>query len=145
MALVHFRNRFPDLFNRFMDNDLFDWSSKHFSNTNTTIPAVNIREDHDGYEVEMAAPGLEKKDFKVELNDQVLTISSVKQFENETNEGQRFTSREFSYQSFSRSFTLPNTVEQDNIKAQYEDGLLRIRIPKKEEAKAKPPKQIAIQ
>lgn len=144
MALVHFRNRFPDLFNHFMDNDLFDWSSRHYSNTNTTIPAVNIREDHDGYDVEMAAPGLEKKDFKVELNNQVLTISSVKQLENETKDEQRFTSREFSYQSFSRSFTLPNTVEQDNIKAKYEDGLLRVSIPKKEEAKPKPPKQIQI-
>lgn len=134
----------PSLFDRFFENDLFDWSNRNYSNTNTTLPAVNIKEDKDGFEVEMSAPGLDKKDFKIELNNSVLTISSEKKVENETKEGQQFTRREFSYQSFSRSFTLPETVEGEKIGAKYENGILSVSIPKKEEAKPKPVKQIEI-
>jgi len=144
MSLVRFSNQMPSLFDRFFENDLFDWSNQNYSNTNTTLPAVNIKEDKDGFEVEMSAPGLDKKDFKIELNNNVLTISSEKEVENETKEGQQFTRREFSYQSFSRSFTLPETVEGEKIKAKYESGILSINIPKKEEAKTKPVKQIEI-
>ena len=92
----------------------------------------------------MAAPGFEKKDFKIELLNNLLTISSEKQVETETKEGQQFTRQEFSYQSFSRSFTLPNTVEGEKIQAKYENGILKVAIPKKEEAKPKPVKQIEI-
>jgi len=92
----------------------------------------------------MSAPGLEKKDFKIELNNSVLTISSEKKVENETKDDQQFTRREFSYQSFSRSFNLPETVESEKIAAKYENGILSINIPKKEEAKPKPVKQIEI-
>lgn len=92
----------------------------------------------------MAAPGFEKQDFKVELNNNVLMISSEKKIENETSEGQRFTRQEFSFQSFSRSFTLPNSVESDQIVAHYENGILRVKIPKKEEAKPKAIRQITI-
>jgi len=144
MSLVRFSNQMPSLFDRFFENDLFDWSNRNYSNTNTTLPAVNIKEDKDGFEVEMSAPGLEKKDFKIELNNSVLTISSEKKVENETKEGQQFTRREFSYQSFSRSFTLPETVEGEKIGAKYENGILSVSIPKKEEAKPKPVKQIEI-
>ncbi|MCD6111729.1 MAG: Hsp20/alpha crystallin family protein [Bacteroidales bacterium] len=144
MSLVRFSNQFPSLFDRFLENDLFDWSNRNYSDTNTTLPAVNIKEDKDGFEVEMSAPGLDKKDFKIELNNSVLTISSEKKVENETKEGQQFTRREFSYQSFSRSFTLPETVEGEKISAKYENGILSINIPKKEEAKPKPAKQIEI-
>jgi HSP20 family protein len=121
-----------------------DFNSRNFSTTNTTLPSVNIKEDDNGFEVELAAPGLEKGDFKVELDKSVLTISSDKKVENETKEGQQFTRREFSYQSFSRSFTLPSIVEADKIAAKYENGILRVSIPKKEEAKPKPAKQIEI-
>lgn len=144
MSLVRFSNEMPSLFDRFFENDLFDWSNRNYSNTNTTLPAVNIKEDKDGFEVEMSAPGLDKKDFKIELNNSVLTISSEKKVENETKEGQQFTRREFSYQSFSRSFTLPETVEGEKIGAKYENGILSVSIPKKEEAKPKPVKQIEI-
>ena len=74
----------------------------------------------------------------------MLTISSEKKTENETKEGEQFTRREFSYQSFSRSFTLPETVESEKIKAKYDNGILKLNIPKKEEAKPKPVKQIEI-
>ncbi|MDO8896442.1 MAG: Hsp20/alpha crystallin family protein, partial [Bacteroidales bacterium] len=104
----------------------------------------NIKEDENGFEVEMAAPGFEKKDFKIDLNNNLLTISSEKKIENETKEGQQFTRREYSYQSFSRSFTLPNLVDSEKITAKYENGILKVAIPKKEEAKPKPIKQIKI-
>jgi len=121
-----------------------DWNNRNFSNTNTTLPSVNVKESADGFEVDMAAPGLEKKDFKIEINHGTLTISSEKKVENETKEGQQFTRREFSYQSFSRSFTLPETVDNDKISAKYENGILKVSIPKKEEAKPKPAKTIEI-
>ncbi len=144
MSLVKFSNQMPSVFDRFFENDMFDWSNRNFSNTNTTLPAVNIKEDKDGFEVEMSAPGFEKGDFKIELNNSLLTISSEKKIENETKEGQHFTRKEFSYQSFSRSFTLPETVEGEKIAAKYENGILSVSIPKKEEAKPRPVKQIEI-
>lgn len=141
---MKFQDQFPSMFNRFFENDLFDWSTRNFSNTNTTLPSVNIREDENGFEVDMAAPGFDKKDFKIELLNNLLTISSEKKVETETKEGQQFTRQEFSYQSFSRSFTLPNTVEGEKIQAKYENGILKVAIPKKEEAKPRPVKQIEI-
>jgi HSP20 family protein len=144
MSLVRFSNQFPGLFDRFFENDMFDWSNRNYSDTNTTLPSVNIKEDTEGFKVELAAPGLDKKDFKIEINNDVLTISSEKKIENETKEGEQFTKREFSYQSFSRSFSLPVTVENDKISAKYENGILNISIPKREEAKPKPARQIAI-
>jgi HSP20 family protein len=144
MSLIRFTNQHPSLFDRFFENDMFDWTNRNFSDTNTTLPSVNVKEDKDSFVVEMAAPGFEKDDFKIELNNDVLTISSEKKMENETKEDARFTKREFSYQSFCRSFTLPVTVENEKISAKYENGILNIAIPKKEEAKPKPIKQIAI-
>jgi len=132
------------LFDRFFEGDLFDWSNRNFSLTNTTLPSVNIKESNDAFTVEVAAPGFDKGDFKLELNHDLLTISSEKQMENETKEDEQFTRREFSYQAFTRTFTLPNTVEEDKIKATYDNGILKISIPKKEEAKPKPSKVIEI-
>lgn len=144
MSLVRFSNQFPALFDRFFENDMFDWSNRNYSDTNTTLPSVNIKEDTEGFEVELAAPGLTKKDFKIEINNDVLTISSDKKIENETKEDEQFTKREFSYQSFSRSFSLPAIVENDKISAKYENGILNISIPKREEAKPRPARQIDI-
>ncbi len=144
MTLVRFNAQLPSLFDRLFDTELFDWANRHFSATNTTMPSVNILETEDHFEVEVAAPGLKKSDFKVQLDRDVLTISSEKRDEKEEKEGERFTRREFSYQSFSRSFTLPNSVDSDKIKATYTDGILKVVIPKREEAKPKPAKQIEI-
>ncbi|MGE4287458.1 MAG: Hsp20/alpha crystallin family protein [Salinivirgaceae bacterium] len=144
MSLVRFSNTIPTLFDRFFENDLFDWSNRNYSSTNTTLPSVNIKETNDDFEVEVAAPGFSKTDFKIELNHDVLTVSSDKEVTNETKDGQQFTRREFSYQSFSRSFTLPNSADSDKIKALYDNGILKIVIPKKEEAKPRPARQIAI-
>jgi HSP20 family protein len=144
MAIVRFSNQFPRLFDRFFEGDLFDWSNRNFSDTNTTLPTVNIKESSEAFDVEVAAPGFSKDEFTIELNNDLLTISSEKKVENETKEGENFTRREFSYQSFSRSFTLPNIVNSDKIGAKYENGILKVSIPKKEEAKPKPAKQIQI-
>ncbi len=147
MSLVKRENYQPtwsNFFNDFLSRDLFDWNNQNYSLTNTTIPSVNIKETGDQFEVEMAAPGMTKKDFNIELNNSVLTISSEKQTENETREDKNVTRREFSYQSFSRSFALPAIVETDRITAKYENGILHVNIPKKEEAKPKPLKQIQV-
>jgi HSP20 family protein len=144
MSLVRLSNYQPSVFDRFFDNDLFDWSNRNYSSTNTTLPSVNIKESSEDFEVEVAAPGLTKNDFKIRLNNDLLTISSEKEIDKETNDGQSFTQREFSYQSFNRSFSLPNTADSEKIAAKYENGILRITIPKKEEARPKPARQIAI-
>jgi HSP20 family protein len=135
---------FPKLFSDFFDKELQDWANSNFSNTNTTLPAVNIKDTKDDYIVEVAAPGMSKKDFKINLKDNLLTIASEKEHKKDE-EDEGYTRREYSYQSFSRSFTLPdNTVDSDKITAKYEDGELKIVIPKKEEAKPKAPKEIKI-
>ena len=109
------------------------------------MPAVNIRETAENYEVEMAAPGMTKNDFKVELDGNTLTISSEKENRIENNEGDRFLRKEFSYQSFRRTFQLQkDVVDVEKIEARYDNGVLRLLIPKKEEAKQKPPKMIQI-
>ena len=144
MSLVRFSNQLPSVFDRLFEGDLFDWSNRNFSMTNTTLPSVNIKENVDAYEVEVAAPGFNKGDFKLELNHEMLTIISEKKIENETKEGEQYTKREFSYQSFSRSFTLPQTADQERISANYENGILKIYIPKLEEAKPKPMRVIEI-
>jgi HSP20 family protein len=130
--------------NDFFNTEWNDWSNRHYSNTNTTLPAVNIKEDDDAFVVEMAAPGMSKKDFKIELDNDLLTISSEKKEEKESKKDDNYSRREFSYQSFSRSFTLPKTVDSEKISAKYNSGVLSLEIPKKEEAKPKPAKQISI-
>lgn len=137
-------NRFPSFFD--LSRDLLDWNNSNFSETTTSLPAVNIKETDEQFEVEMAAPGMSKEDFQIELNNNLLTISSEKRKEHEGTEKDRYTRREFSYQSFRRSFTLSNeVVDAEKIKARYENGVLHLQIPKKEEAKKRPPKRIAIQ
>ena len=135
----------PSIFNEFFGRNFLDFTSKNFSATNTTLPSVNIIEDNDQFMLELAAPGFEKSDFIIELNNNVLTISSDKKVENETKEGECYSRKEFSYQSFSRSFTLPNTIEGERISAKYDNGILNVTLPKRDEAKPKPAIQIAIE
>ena len=138
-------NSFPALFDDFFNRDLVNWGQSNFSDTNTTIPAVNIKETNDNYEVEVAAPGMTRKDFKVELDGNMLSISSEKSDQKEDKEEGSYTRREFSYQSFQRTFNLPEeVVDADKIQAKYSDGVLHLLIPKKEEAKQRPPRLIQI-
>jgi HSP20 family protein len=147
MSIIKRNELFPslNLFDDFFTRDLLNWGVNNGSSTNTTIPMVNIKENNENFEVEMAAPGMNKEDFKVELDGNVLTITSEKRNEQEVKEGERYSRREFSYQSFQRSFQLPKeVVDADKIEAKYENGVLRLVVPKKEEAKPKPPKMIQI-
>jgi len=144
------RNLLPS-FSRFWDDDdffnrgLMNWGLSNFSDVNTTLPAVNIRETDDNYVVEMAAPGMKKENFKIELENNILTISSEKSEEHEENGNEKYSRREFSYQSFQRSFNLPKeVVDEEKIEANYKDGVLHLTIPKKEEAKQRPPRKIEI-
>lgn len=150
MSLV--RTNYP-MMSSFLDDffgtDFADWRSQNYSPTNTTLPKVNIKEDENGFVVEMAAPGFKKGDFNIQLDQNLLTISSEKQEEQKEADGKekdstRYTRREFAYQAFTRSFTLPESAAGDKISASYEDGILRISIPKKEEAKPQPPRSIKI-
>jgi HSP20 family protein len=138
-------NAMPALFDDFLGRELFNWCNTNYSSTQTTIPMVNIRESSDNFDVEVAAPGMEKKDFKIQLDNNLLTISSHKE-NSEESEHDGYNRREFSYQSFQRSFILPkDVVDQDGIAASYENGLLRLTIPKKEEAKQKGPRLIEVE
>lgn len=135
----------PAFFNDFLTKDLWNWGLENSSQTGTTIPAVNIRENNENFMVEMAAPGMNKTDFKIELNGNTLTISSEKNYEDNLKEDERISRKEFSYQAFTRIFTLPkDVVDADKIQARYENGLLNLVIPKKEEAKQRGPKLIQI-
>lgn len=131
---------FPNVFNDFFK----DWSNSNGSVVHSTIPAVNIKETENEFFLDVAAPGMDKKDFQINLENDVLTISSEKKSENEETTEQ-FTRKEYSYLSFKRSFTLPKQlIDRDNIKATYENGELKITIPKLEEAKPKPTRLIEV-
>lgn len=121
---------FPSVWEDFFNNDLFNFPA--VASRGTTIPAVNISENDKDFIVELAAPGKKKEDFKVDLQRNVLSISSEQKNEKEE-EGKQFTRKEFSYQSFQRSFTLPESVNQEKIEATYNDGVLKIILHKREE------------
>lgn len=133
----------PTLFEEFFNDGVFStpvWKYK----SNYSVPAVNVKETDKEYELEVAAPGLNKGDFKINLENDVLTISAETKTEHEEKD-KGYSRKEFSCTSFSRSFALPeNSVEEEKIEAKYNDGILKIHLPKKETAKAKPVKAIAV-
>ncbi len=135
----------PSFWDNFLTRDLMDWTNTNFSSTDTTLPAVNVKEDDDAFLIEVAAPGMKKDDFKVHFENNLLTITSEKEEEKQEEEKGRYTRREFSYQSFQRSFTVPESVvDGEKISAKYCEGILCVTLPKKEEVKPKPARQIAI-
>ena len=135
----------PSLLNRFLEGDMMDWSNTNFAGTNSTLPAVNVKENNDQYQIEVAAPGMKKEDFKVNYENGRLTISSELSEEEKEGNDENFTRREYRYQSFQRSFTVAeNMVESDKIKATYSDGILCITLPKRDEIKPKPAREIKI-
>ena len=131
---------------RFLDDDwntLFEWQNRNFSNS--TLPSVNVRETAEEFTVEVAAPGMKREDFDIQLHNNVLTIRSEQSNRQESGEDGKYSRREFSYQSFQRSFNLNHEVVDDNnIAATYQDGILRLTLPKKESAKEKPARQIEV-
>lgn len=139
--LAKFNRTYPSFLDEFFGRDYYP---VHYNrNGFKSLPAVNITESDDGYTIEVAAPGLNKKDFKIDLDRDHLTIASVKEDHREESK-ERYTRREFRYTNFSRTFTLPDTVDNEKINATHKDGILYVNIPKMEEAKEKPARQIAI-
>lgn len=132
MALIKRNNGgffpFRSNVNEFFDNDgfIFDklWNGE-------TIPSVNISENEKGYEIELAAPGMKKNDFKVKVENGILTISAESKEEKEEKK-KNYTRQEYRYDAFSRSFTLPENAKEDDFQAKYEDGMLRLHVGKKE-------------
>lgn len=149
MTLIKWRNNkpanvfdtMPSLFNDFFEgmfsNDLMNREMMRY------VPSVNIAERKADFRIELAAPGYTREDFKVEHDNGVLTISSEKQ-EEKSDSDSRYTRKEFSYASFKRTFSLPEYVDAEKISAEYKNGLLILTIPKREEAKQKPAREIKI-
>lgn len=119
-----------------------DWNGG-IQNFNTSIPAVNIKESETDFKLELFAPGLKKEDFNIEIDQNTLSVSSEKQTETEEN-NEKYSRKEFSFSSFKRTFNLPESVNFDVIEANYENGILNIRLPKREEALPKPKRLIEI-
>lgn len=143
MNIIKRNNWLPNVFDELFNEDWLE--NNRLTNIGKNIPAVNVKEDHDNFKLEVAAPGMNKEDFHLELDNDVLSISSeVKEEHESENKEEKFTRREFSYHSFKRSFTLPDTVEASKIVASYEDGVLKINLPKREEAKVEPKRLIEV-
>lgn len=139
----------PSLFSNFFggslfDRDLFDWGNEFLSSRlGINVPTANVAETPKEYKVELAAPGLDRKDFKVEIDNGTLTISAEKEEEKKEKDG-GYSRREYSFNSFSRSFALPDNVRDNNIDAKYENGVLRIVIPKEKETPVKVARKVEV-
>ncbi len=140
LPVIRTRSMTPNWIEEFFGNDFFNNEPV----VNASVPSVNVIEDNDNYRIEVAAPGLKKDDFKIELDNKLLKISSERKQEDEQKNGEKILRREFSYCSFKRVFSLPDTVESERIDAKHENGILTVVIPKREEAKIQPVKQIEI-
>ena len=139
-SIARFHNHAPSFFSNFP----FGREVSSAWTNGTATPSVNVVEHENGFRIDVAAPGLPKEAFALNLDQHTLTISAIQEDKKETNDGENYTRREFSYSSFKRSFTLPDTIDSDNIQASYKDGILSVDLPKREEAKPKAARQIAI-
>lgn len=132
-------NFFDDFFGRNIMSDFFNNEVK------TTLPTANIVENEKDYQVELAVPGYDKKDFSIQLNENLLTIKGeTKSEKEETKSNRQYTRKEHYYASFERHFTLPDTVKMESIEASYENGLLKITLPKKDEKEIETAKLIEV-
>ena len=139
MRIVKYNNNkvFPSLMNQFFNDDL----RMNVINNNHSVPSVNSIENDNSFEIDLAVPGMKKDDFTIQLNDKVLVISSENTNSVENNSMRL---NEFNYSSFQRSFTVPETVELDKIKANYKNGILKVKLPKKKDSISKPNRVIDI-
>ena len=128
MRIVKYKtnNVFPSLINEFFNDDF----GMNFLNRSHSVPSVNSLENNDSFEIDLAVPGMKKEDFTIELNDKVLVISSET---SNTMENDKMRLNEFNFSSFQRSFRVPDSVDQDKIKANYKNGILKIKLPKRKE------------
>lgn len=138
------RSYLPTYWDDFFNDSFF--KNANTINCNGTSPAVNVIEDEKQYRIDVAVPGMPRNEFRIDLDDDVLTISSEKKETDEADESNksRYMCREFGYSTFKRSFQLPDSIDQENIKASHDAGILSIQLPKKEEVVQKAPKQIEI-
>ncbi len=143
MAITRFTPRTPSFMEKFLENDFRNLFSTTFG-METNVPAVNLKETEKEIQVEVAAPGMKKDDFDVEMENGTLVISSEHREEKKEDDGE-YSRREFNYQAFRRAFPVPeHIVERDKIEAKYHDGILRIHLPKTEEARTKPHRKIEV-
>ena len=139
MRIVKYNNNnvFPSLMNEFFNDDF----GMNFLNRSHSVPSVNSVENNDSFEIDLAVPGMKKEEFSIELNDKVLVISS----ESSNNiENDKMRLNEFNFSSFQRSFRVPDSVDHDKIKANYKNGILKIKLPKRKESISKPNRVINI-
>jgi HSP20 family protein len=134
---------FPSLFDDFFTKDFFDWNDKNFARLGSTLPSINLKETDQYYLIELAAPGMKKEDFKLEMHNGILTISAERKEEKEEKK-EDFLRREFSYSSFSRSFAIPENSLEDKVEAAYKNGILNITLIKKEAKSVKSAKAIEV-
>ena len=139
MRIVKYNNNnvFPSLINEFFNDDF----GMNFLNRSHSVPSVNSLENNDSFEIDLAVPGMKKEDFTIELNDKVLVISSET---SNTIENDKMRLNEFNFSSFQRSFRVPDSVDQDKIMANYKNGILKIKLPKRKESISKPNRVINI-
>ena len=139
MRIVKYNNNnvFPSLINEFFNYEF----GMIFLNKSHSVPSVNSLENNDSFEIDLAVPGMKKEDFTIELNDKVLVISSET---SNTMENDKMRLNEFNFSSFQRSFRVPDSVDQDKIKANYKNGILKIKLPKRKESISKPNRVINI-
>ena len=139
MRIVKYNNNnvFPSLINEFFNDDF----GMNFLNRSHSVPSVNSLENNDSFEIDLAVPGMKKEDFTIELNDKVLVISSET---SNTIENDKMRLNEFNFSSFQRSFRIPDSVDHDKIKANYKNGILKIKLPKRKESISKPNRVINI-
>ncbi len=122
-----------NFFDDFITKDLFDWTDRNFAALGSNLPSVNLKETETEIEVELAAPGMKREDFRVEIDNDILIISSEKEEKKEeVSKKENYVRREFNYQSFSRTFRLPETIDENKIEANYKDGILHVVVGKKE-------------
>ena len=139
MRIVKYNNNnvFPSLINEFFNDDF----GMNFLNRSHSVPSVNSLENNDSFEIDLAVPWMKKEDFTIELNDKVLVISSET---SNTMENDKMRLNEFNFSSFQRSFRVPDSVDHDKIKANYKNGILKIKLPKRKESISKPNRVINI-
>ncbi len=144
MTLVKFKRpgyNHPTIFDEFF-RDFWN-ESQQKGGSATSLPSTNIWEDKDKFNIELSAPGFTKEDIKIEVEDDIMTISGEHKTESKQTE-KTFTRKEFNYGSFKRSFTLPENVDTESINAKYENGILKLELPKKETEVEKATKQIQV-
>jgi len=147
MNLIKRNNSTPtysNLMDRFFEDDFFNFPSNFRTREHWNVPAANVEENDNEFNIELAVPGMKKEDFSLKLENDVLTISSENKHEEETKES-NYTRKEFSHYSFKRSFRLPEgKVDESKIKASYNDGILKLNLPKRDEHKPQPARTIEI-